>query len=112
MGNADVEFSADTGFPGAGTYRIYFEMAALLGNGLIQKESHDRPRHKLSLPPQYRVPDAQQAFPSFERHDPKRTCLLDYGPCLPACGIPKLAFYIRLRRASDDLRAHPHAKKC
>ena len=63
---------------------------------------------KFGLPHQYRVRDAQLAFPSLERHNPKRTCLLDYGPCLPACGIPMLAFYIRLRRAYDDLRAHPH----
>ena len=62
---------------------------------------------KLSLPHQYRVRYGQQAFPSLERHNPKRTCLLDYGPCLPACGIPMLAFYIRSRRAYDDLRAHP-----
>ena len=37
---------------------------------------------KLSLPHQYRVRYGQQAFPSLERHNPKRTCLLDYGPLL------------------------------
>ena len=72
--------------------------AVLLGSGLIQKRKVGCVA-KLSLPHQYRVRDGQQAFPSFERHSPKRTCLPDYGPLLPACGITKLAFYIRLRRA-------------
>ena len=54
------------------------------------------------LPPQYRVRDGQQAFPSSERHNPKPTCPRAYEPSLPACGIPELGFCIRLRRASND----------
>jgi hypothetical protein len=65
----------------------------------------------LNLPRQNRVRCDQQAFPSFERHNPKRTYLLVYGPFLLGHGTPELAVCIRLRGAYNDLRAHPHGGK-
>ena len=73
------------------------------------KETRDTAASQSSLPPQYRALDAEQAFPRFERRNPKRTCLLAYGPFLLA-GILELAVCIRLRRASNGLRAHPPEK--
>ena len=72
-----------------------------------QGKSRVGPVPTLSLPPQCRVHDARQAFPSFERHDPKRTCLPACGPFLPAHDTPELAVCIRLWRAYNVLRAHP-----
>jgi hypothetical protein len=75
--------------------------------GTVRSKRLDRLRLNSVLPPQYRVLDGQQAFPSFERHNPKRTCLLAYRPFLPAYGTLELAVCIRLRRASNNLRTHP-----
>jgi len=79
-----------------------------LGEPTDQKKFACRLRSQFSL--QYRVRYARQVFPSFERRDPKRTCLLTCGPFLLARGTPELALYIRLWRAYNDLRAHPTEK--
>jgi hypothetical protein len=71
------------------------------------KRDQKKSRPQLSLPRQYRVRCGQPAFPSFQRHSPKRTFPLAYGPLLPGHGTPELAVCIRLQGACNVLRAHP-----
>ena len=107
----DDHFDASVGMGKTGEMR-----EAAWGGGLLrrsreptdQKKFACRLRSQFSL--QYRVRYARQVFPSFERRDPKRTCLLTCGPFLLARGTPELALYIRLWRAYNDLRAHPTEK--